>query len=655
LSLLVRSKPYTAKQSDLYLDTVLKALPSLLTVAHRPRQHLRIDEAVRPVGVVRRTGPAALRHLAQHSEHWETRTVNGLRAARLLAKVVDDDLNLYENRFVVTLIQLLRARTDKLAALADVAFSQAQSAIDIEGYVEELRDYRAQKMLETLLPSSTGEDMLNELCLYDALIKKAHVILRALSECEDTRLYRTLKRVAPVQEPIMPTNILTMDPHYRALFNLWQDLRRLVPEDEGTGELPTSMEAAYVSYCQIITLVAVQHAGFEPQNGEKQICLEKKPQGCTVVSGAFVNRDWVITLESKRQRVFGDAIALHFRRKLTALFNLPVSVTRPLIPSELSHICHYVDGQIEFLDRPTEPELTKLSELVHQSTRTAHRGARRSSHDEGVIWKSFVSDQVRPNLPKRVHFDILLVPVLSGIGAGAYDLEKNSELMLDEALREVDGGKYRSLLLLAPVTSREVDAATPGFVIRRLLNFGDSYFSGDAERWGRELTGILPVSPWVLSSLQRIDRLIGIRTLASDIKTRHWATNCPVCSSSYLTAEEQGEYYSCQCQQCRSLWGISACTCGHRFPWLRLRRRDKVQNFGEMPYGQWVERVEAAAGTIAFPAFCESSGARPAAIPICPKCGRCARQKELFSGCPRCIAHEQERESSQQDSVEINS
>ena len=75
---------------------------------------------------------------------------------------MDDDLNLYENRFVVTLIKLLRAKITKLAALADVAFSQAQNAIDIGGYVEELRDYRAQKMLETLLPRSTGDDMLHE-------------------------------------------------------------------------------------------------------------------------------------------------------------------------------------------------------------------------------------------------------------------------------------------------------------------------------------------------------------------------------------------------------------------------------------------------------------------------------------------------------------
>jgi hypothetical protein len=404
-----------------------------------------------------------------------------------------------------------------------------------------------------------------------------------------------------------------------------------------------------------VTLVALQHAGFKPQSGANQVCLEKRREGHTAVVGTFFNQDWTISAESKRQRVFGNAIALHFRKKSPARFDLPARIRCPPIPSELGHICQYAGRQIEFLDRPTEPELTKLSELLHQTTRSSHRGARRSSHDEGVIWKSFISDQVKPDLPKPVHFNTLLVPVLSGVGAGAYDLEKNSGLMLDEAMREVSRGEHESCVFLVPVTSREVNPATPAFVIRRLLNFGDSYFSGDAERWGRNLTGILPVSPWVLSSLHRIDRLIGTRTLASDIEAGWCATRCPVCASSYLSSDDQGEYYSCQCRQCGSQWGKTACKCGHRFPWLRLKRRDKTQNFAEIPYGQWVERVEAAAGASAFPAFCESSGAQPAAIPICPECGRCARQRDLSSHCPRCNGNGQEWQQRQQDIVGISS
>jgi hypothetical protein len=242
LSLLVRPHVMTDLQADHHLNRIIAALPALQRVVHGPRRHLRIDEAIRPVAVVRRTGPAALRHLSQHSEHWECRTVAGLRPARLLAKVVDDDLDLYENRFVVTLIKVLHRRLARLVFTVDTALTQAQSAFEIGCYAEELKDVQSQRLLNALLPKADTTDVLQDVYLFEGYKKKIDYVLHTLTECEESSLFRSVRSAAPVQEPILPTNILTMDPHYRILFDLWHELNQLLPEKEGTGELPADLD-----------------------------------------------------------------------------------------------------------------------------------------------------------------------------------------------------------------------------------------------------------------------------------------------------------------------------------------------------------------------------------------------------------------------------
>ena len=224
ISLLVRPHVITDLQADHHLSRIIEALPALQQVVHDPRRHLRIDEAVRPVFVVRRTGPAALRH---------SRSIANIgiphgRGPKTSAVVSEDHRRRFrtstKNRFVVTLIKQIHRRMAKLAVFVDTGMTQAQSAFDIECYAEELMDPQARRMLTALLPSSTDNELLSNLDLFEGLTRKVETILHVLAGCEETLLFRSLRRLSPVQAPILPTNILTMDPHYRALFDLWHDL-----------------------------------------------------------------------------------------------------------------------------------------------------------------------------------------------------------------------------------------------------------------------------------------------------------------------------------------------------------------------------------------------------------------------------------------------
>jgi hypothetical protein len=631
LSLLVRPKPITAKQSDLHLERIATALPFLLKVVHKPRQHLRVDEAVRPVSVVRRSGPAALRHLAQHSEHWEARTVGGLRPERLLAQVVEDDLDLYENRFVVTLTRELRRRVAKIAAFVSLGLNQAQSAVDLDCYAQELMDHRVRAVLGSLLPQATSDNVLLDLWLFEDLAERVRRIIHTLAECEDTRLYGSLKSLAPVQDPILPTNILIMDADYRALFDLWHDLKLRHTEEEGTGELPDGLDDCYLEFCGVVLLAALRHAGFGPRPGGDSPCLFGG-SAAPAVRGEFTRGDWSVRVDTICGKRAERLIALDFCRSIPASFTMPQGLRAPEMPAHLQPMFGCSGRELHVRGHADPAAISMLAKLLYVATRG--REQRRGPNDEAVRWNSFILDDVKPNLPDPEKFRVVLLPQLTTAGADPRSVAEYSGLLLDTAVAEAEAASADSCFVLFAAAPHEAPRGAPDSAVRRLLSFGDSFYPEDAARWGGR-AGLLPVSPWILSSLTHLKRVIEGRTLAADVRAARATDKCPVCDCAHVAVDSVSGRYTAKCRQCESLWGVTSCaSCGDSFPWLRLRSR-KAQEFGVVEYGTRIERVESLLGGTAFPSFCESSGVSPGYFPLCPRCGKCSR-KEHAEDCPRC-------------------
>lgn len=77
------------------------------SICERPKSHLKAVNEVRPIETVKRIGYESIPYLAAHSEDWLARTASGLKPARLFSRVEDDEYQIYENRVVKTLIDLI--------------------------------------------------------------------------------------------------------------------------------------------------------------------------------------------------------------------------------------------------------------------------------------------------------------------------------------------------------------------------------------------------------------------------------------------------------------------------------------------------------------------------------------------------------------------
>lgn len=253
----------------LIFDQIEAAYPAFKSICDKPKSHLKAVNEVRPIETVKRVGYESIPYLAAHSEDWLARTASGLKPARLFSRVEDDDYQIYENRVVKTLIDLIipflrRTERDlkaKYAQLEGIMNSSVQTGSF--GF-----DVTFKKAIAELIKTDEETDKYRSeaLELADKLSKRAKVLLKKYLTLRNSRLYKQLKKARTVSNPLNETNILLMDKHYSVVFKLWKSIHKILAPKEQDKEKEVSVESDFLNYKQFcMTLVgyASHVLGFE--------------------------------------------------------------------------------------------------------------------------------------------------------------------------------------------------------------------------------------------------------------------------------------------------------------------------------------------------------------------------------------------------------
>lgn len=211
---------------------IVRHLQHLQHVCHRPRLHLRVEEERLPVSRARRTPVRAVADLVSHPGDWEHRTLRSIQPSRVLARQIEDEWNLYENRVAVRLVDHL------LAYLAE----RLEELRKIKGILDASRDYtdeikrtsfrRAQRVAElwsNTLESKTEEELTRTM-------KRLELAQRDLQTLLDAPLYQRVPGRQTVALSLKPTNILVNDPHYRKVAALWRSWVKFGHERQETAQ-----------------------------------------------------------------------------------------------------------------------------------------------------------------------------------------------------------------------------------------------------------------------------------------------------------------------------------------------------------------------------------------------------------------------------------
>ncbi|MGN0441539.1 MAG: hypothetical protein ACI4FO_02425 [Acutalibacteraceae bacterium] len=250
-------------------DQIGIAFSAFKAICEKPKSHLKAVNEVRPIETVKRIGYESIPYLAAHSEDWLARTASGLKPARLFSRVEDDEYQIYENRVVKTLIDLilgflrktekqLRDQRDQLRGIMNSSVQTGSFGFDVS----------FQKAVSELMSSDDKGDEYRSrsLELVEKLQARAYFLLKRYRTLRQTRLYRYLKKSKPVSNPLNETNILVMDKYYSVIFKLWKTIHHVVAPKTMEEESQIAFDDTcddYRQFCATLCGYAAHVLGFE--------------------------------------------------------------------------------------------------------------------------------------------------------------------------------------------------------------------------------------------------------------------------------------------------------------------------------------------------------------------------------------------------------
>ena len=205
---------------DDWIETLEQALFSVENIVKNPFKFIADEEIITDVSRAKRTTSKTVRHLAVNSQFVQSVDDSGeIRPKKLLATELNEDLAIYENRFVCTLIHrtvvfVENRYNDVLSKMR--SFDQTGAGI--------ITDFKfGTSDVELKLDLKVQEEPKNKVLLKknaDSMerIKRLRSRVKALL---NTGFMKKLSNIKPVRPPIMKTNLLKMNVDYNNCYKLW--------------------------------------------------------------------------------------------------------------------------------------------------------------------------------------------------------------------------------------------------------------------------------------------------------------------------------------------------------------------------------------------------------------------------------------------------
>ncbi|WP_333767503.1 DUF2357 domain-containing protein [Streptomyces sp. IBSBF 2435] len=241
---------------------------ALHTVCNRPYTRLRTVEETVPTAQVRSVAAGAAARLAGHPEDWASRTFAGVRPARLLARRSEEDVDIYENRVAVAILDLMRSHLQRrIAGMRDLS----RMVGDVHGLLMSSGEssWRARRDLTGLLRNI--EDSSKHQAAVDDRLEALESSLAHVEVMLGSPLAQAVDHRSSPPRELHPTNLFGNDPHYRRVALLWQDCTAIdaapAGDTDGTRR-GQELGAAFERFTALLLLLACTLLKASPEAGQ---------------------------------------------------------------------------------------------------------------------------------------------------------------------------------------------------------------------------------------------------------------------------------------------------------------------------------------------------------------------------------------------------
>jgi hypothetical protein len=205
-----------------WVDKLNDAIPHLQTIVDNPKSFIKAVEYLVPAELAKKTGPESVTHLATHSQYVKEIDKDGsVIPSKILTTEGDIDVQIYENRFLMTLLKRLNLYVEKryvylkrFAALQDMDIFYLDNTYKIGETT-----FTQHTELTVATPAEASKDIRVQIA--SSMDKVENIRKYVASFMLSKFMKQDMKGARPVVPPIMQTNMLKANPDYHAAYNLW--------------------------------------------------------------------------------------------------------------------------------------------------------------------------------------------------------------------------------------------------------------------------------------------------------------------------------------------------------------------------------------------------------------------------------------------------
>ncbi len=203
-----------------WLDVLEDTLPNIDKIVRNPRRFIVQEEDVVIVEKTKRVSQETIKHLAQHSENIQDLDKNGDVVPKKLLNVYKEDTSdLYENRFIYTLVTRLESFINRQLENLDLMSNKE---------IKKVVSYKGNTTLKNKnisIELSMREEDKIDFDEYGADYKnRILACYEIISGFRTTEMIKELVGCTPVSNPIRKTNLILRQPDFQKAFILWQYL-----------------------------------------------------------------------------------------------------------------------------------------------------------------------------------------------------------------------------------------------------------------------------------------------------------------------------------------------------------------------------------------------------------------------------------------------
>ena len=216
---------YFDKKIDLkWVEEIEACIIPLDNIIRVPRKFIVQEEEIVPIERARKITNESIRHLAQHTNMIAKVEGDDVTPNQILNVFREESYEVYENRFVFTLMQnLVRFIDVRYNVLFNISDDDNMASLKMESNFNRGRE-KVQYKLE-VSAQSAGSDVEGEAGPEGenaTAFQRIERVKRIINEYANSSFMKELRNCVPVRPPIMRTNAIQKNPNFRACLKLWQ-------------------------------------------------------------------------------------------------------------------------------------------------------------------------------------------------------------------------------------------------------------------------------------------------------------------------------------------------------------------------------------------------------------------------------------------------